>query len=75
MDDWSARFPTCTTDVAAVISQLITRRFEVDGTFCGTYHFSSKEVRAPGQPYTKFTISQVGVTEWSASASLTLVLT
>jgi len=59
VDAISARFPTHTGDVAVVIRQLIERRFTVDPSFSGTWHWSSKEEATSGEPYTKFTIAKV----------------
>lgn len=47
MDDWATRYPTLTTDVAAVLLQMVRRRL-ADPDFSGTYHWSGAE------PMTKF---------------------
>lgn len=62
VDDWSARFPTHTADVAEVL-----RRVVVAGGLggaaggaaflSGTHHFSSKERQADGRAHTKYTLS------------------
>lgn len=60
VDDWAARFPTHTADVAEVIRRIVAKK---DGFLSGTHHFSSKE-RDPesadgSRPYTKHSISKI----------------
>jgi nucleoside-diphosphate-sugar epimerase len=66
VDDWSARFPTHTGDVAEVLRRVVAGGFQgttqdKPGAFLsGIHHFSSKErQQADGRPHTKFTLSRM----------------
>ncbi len=62
VDDWSARFPTHTVDVAEVIRRVVARgslRQGGGGFLSGVHHFSSKEKGADGRAHTKYTLSKM----------------
>ncbi len=52
LDDWAARYPTYTEDVAVVLRQLVQHRQNQPGLY-GTFHWSGDE------PMTKFGIGKV----------------
>lgn len=62
VDDWAARFPTHTADVAEVVRRVVVTGAGGGGGFLsGVQHFSSKE-RDPEQgtrPYTKYAIVKI----------------
>jgi len=48
MENWATRYPTHTEDVAAVLQQIVARRFSAHAAIRGTYHWSGSE------PMTKY---------------------
>jgi S-adenosylmethionine synthetase len=52
IEDWATRYPTCVTDVAIVLRQMIQRRLQYPA-FRGTFHWSGTEA------FTKYTMARV----------------
>jgi S-adenosylmethionine synthetase len=52
IEDWATRYPTCVTDVAVVLRQMIQHRLQ-HPEFRGTFHWSGTEA------FTKYTMARV----------------